>query len=27
LQARFETYDDVAWKRIVASLSPAANYS
>ena len=27
LQARFETYDDAAWKRIVASLSPAANYS
>ncbi len=27
LQARFETYDDVAWQRIVASLSPASNYS
>lgn len=27
LQARFETYDDAAWKRIVESSSPAANYS
>ena len=27
LQARFETYDDLMWKRIVASLPPAANYT
>lgn len=27
LQARFNTYDDSAWKRIVASLPTAANYS
>lgn len=27
LQARFEIYDDFAWKRIVASLPPAANYT
>ncbi|MDW9228724.1 hypothetical protein C7S15_3322 [Burkholderia cepacia] len=27
LQARFETYDDSAWMRVVASLPAAASYS
>ena len=27
LQTRFETYDDLAWKRVVASLPSTANYS